>query len=215
MKRILSLIVIGLCVWLASFIIKMENEIARQISGFVLALPLSIVAIQLVKSAVRSKGFLDFFGIKKNKEPKLISPHIDFKIQAERELSKAVTEAMYSNELNAANTKIKRLEAKIYGLENPPKPSKFKVGDVFGKFAISQINGTSECSPHYCITKEGEVFRYSESQIEAMMKLNSEPQNTDIITIVKDKELSDNQKTGLLRALFQLTASDIEQILKK
>lgn len=78
-----------------------------------------------------------------------------------------------SLQIEDLKTRNATLEKELDLLKNPPQPPKFKVGDVIGKFAISKValSGT-ECDPHHCIDKEGELYRFSESEIEAMMKLN-------------------------------------------
>jgi len=58
-------------------------------------------------------------------------------------------------------------------LKNPPHEPKFKIGQTVGKFAVSKT-GTSECNPYECVDKDGDIFRFTENQIEAMMKLNPE-----------------------------------------
>jgi len=156
MKKLLLLVIIALSVWI---IVAIQDDVSRGFAGIIFTGALFV----LVRIILRSKWFSGFFGIKKKPS---VPNDIDLKIQVERELCKAKEFMEWVENEN------KKLQKELFLLKNPPKPSKFKVGDVFGKFAISQINGTSECNPHYCITKEGEVYRYSESQIEAMMKLN-------------------------------------------
>lgn len=67
-----------------------------------------------------------------------------------------------------------RLKKELADIKNPPRPAKFKIGDVIGKFAISKIGG-SECQPYTCIDSNGERFFFSEFELEAMAKLSEQP----------------------------------------
>lgn len=79
----------------------------------------------------------------------------------------------YKEQVRKMCYKVEGLQRQINDIKNPPAVPKFKIGQTVGKFAISKI-GTSDCNPYNCIDKDGNLFPFTENEIEAMMKLNPE-----------------------------------------
>jgi hypothetical protein len=123
---------------------------------------------------------------------------------------KSLREALYK-----ANRKNLELEQELKDLKNPPKPSKFKIGDRTEKYAVCEV-WKSDMRPYVMIDSDGRKQRFTEGDVEAMMKLNkTETKNIESIAIeiIKDKDLSTGQKIAYLIGACQINPGIAQQMV--